>query len=61
MGVDKYYDVFNCRTPIPHKYVNYQYITIVSEPGVNPASKYVPPDNSKEKFWKEPPIHADYG
>ena len=53
MEVAQDYTVFNYGSPKSQKFLKYQYMTIVSRPGVNPAPKFVLPGHRKEKFQKE--------
>ena len=55
MEVDQYYTVFNYGPRRPHKDLNYQDRTIMDQPGINTAPKFVLPGHRKEKFGKEPP------
>ena len=53
--MDQDYTVFNYRTQILQKDLKYQFITIVAQPGMKPAPKFVLPGHRKEKTGKNPP------
>ena len=58
MEVDQDKKKIDCVPPIPQKYLNSQYRTIVAGPGMNPAPKFILPGHSKEKVGKETPPDA---
>ena len=49
------YTVFNCGHPRPHKYLKSQGITIMAQPGINPAPNFFFPRHIKEETGKAPP------
>ena len=58
MEVAQDYTVFNYERPIPQKYLNPQYRTILAGSGMKPASKYFSQGTAKRKLGRKPPPDA---